>query len=775
VIGLLMACCVARVDAGQPPVTIEPPSNPAEAAPSPAAIDIDALLPVPTVWIGVDGNFFSPLDAPLRWSAYPVLDLVRSVDPSTPERFPEPSPFGPEGHAAYMDHGFAEQGDIVPGRWRFWWTHSPGVTDIETWEVDLRRGTASRTWQGPMAQAPDWVQATGPRSDREELPAEDAALAGLSHLPWWTVKQVLSRYAGDRATLPGWRAAVQELLTSPDPAIRAAALRWARYDLASEQRAASEQLPSWRPLVRSALDDPVPRVRAWAASLAVSSSDPELVVAAAPLRCDDHPLVRRTVVSGLAPFLSREQLAPHLLDPDAGVSLVAGRAWDDRPWPDPAVARALLARSSRLDFLFEDALTLPFPTETLRRWQAEGISLWTTRLPDRGASLAEHAQACTTLNARIARDRLQQERFPEAAEVEARCAGWPDIAPLIAEIEPCAPPEPPTYTVDLWSPALASGPVQLRLLDVAGQPVAEGRLPTAPSGSATLRLQPSGLPRTLELRQGGRVDRRLVPASFGVRVQALCEDATAVVPPDDLLPWVARGLREPSCKDALLSRVEALPDDALLPLIHAWPDLLPGERRRQVIAAGLDGGAPAAALAELARLPCDERLALVEARPQLDLGEAIGPLIGCANASVDAWLRVDDLRRAGRVPSALLTVAHSEDARVRTRIAQRLVAAVGTDDEPAAAALVRALDDRHPSASLANLLPLEPGATAYAAALLLPTPCLGSGAGTLTLVDELLILEPRPDPAVPQVLLLDPEQAQARMLVCGALVLWLAR
>lgn len=117
--------------------------------------------------------------------------------------------------------------------------------------------------------------------------------------------------------------------------------------------------------------------------------------------------------------------------------------------------------------------------------------------------------------------------------------GDPSWTAALAELGPC--PEGPHYQVELSSPALVEGPVEVRLVDETGESRATGTVAAHPDGRGTLVLAPTQPPVLAVLTANGQTEWHRVSAAWGQRIYAFCDGEEA---------------GSPVCEDRCVTRLE---------------------------------------------------------------------------------------------------------------------------------------------------------------------------------------------------------------------------
>jgi len=665
---------------------LDAPGAAAEEPPRPERAALMAISPYPRLRLGE----LSPEEAAL-------VALLRGAHPELPEEPPT---------SAYIGFGEAsswtprwriiERGTFREGVWKVWWAASP--EQWFGWDVDLSAGEVTLLFSGPERERPDWIAG----SDHADItPLEEPhQLQALAEDPRW--------YRRELAAIQ--QASPTALALDPHPRVREMAVL-----MMSDRGVDSPPITApQRDAIITGLFDRDDQVRASAHFTAGASGDPALAVAILPALCDPEPAVRRQAIGMLGGALSRAQLAPLLLDPDARTAHSAAEAWDDEGPAEPAdVAAAVQA----------------IPMCTPSAPPAYGITLWSP-------ALADGAVSVRLLDAEgVEVGRSEAPPSPTwVATARIPVTGTPDRAVLgDGERE---------ETIDGLPIAYGAAVAGLCERESA-PPNAAPPLPTFPSPGS-----PPPPPEVLGEWQPVRHWQQAIAAAQARQpgCPAAADVALDSLDYGQLRGWI-RGL------------VNNLSPDEQVALFT--PLVTHPTRGQEVFEVWADRG-------NRSRRRCDMWVEVMLAAALSDIPESVeNSLRRCAYQSASVlWPLADADSPLIRHYYSLLPETPAVTARLEAELTSEDLEARGRAFE----AVARQKTTRGRGA----MLPLSPGAAPYVAALEV-SGCAGDGDGGHRFIDDVLVLEPwtPPSKGVPRVVLLDAGQAAGlTRAVCGALTVW---
>lgn len=477
----------------------------------------------------------------------PELLAVRALVKAAAPRAALPMPW--EGSAIPEDPSsfeVFESGDLQPGRWWMSWTTPEGVH------------FAARVESG---RAKVWA---------EPFPANVVEHVGWDWTSGWRRRQQILVDAPSDADLVNGAG-------DPHPLVRLTALRGmterenAMFAGTSHRPAAGTPLPDgWRDAIVAGMVSPDPRIRSASVYAAAASGDGPTLATVAPLVCDADIGVRRNAIHAIGPWWPAGALVPWLVDPDV---LVARKA--------AAIHYALEHGVLPTDRVADPGgFGDPFDEEL--RWVATD---WTRPWS---------ATAATRLTA-------------HGSPVQP--ALWPPLREALPAGPPCQP-SGGLWTLDLWSPALASAPVAVTLTDADGAVVGSGIVPISLDWTGVLTMPVTSPPRQARFSSGATVDTVVVSPARQDAVAALCAAGgpeprfgPAEIAVDAARLWRERAwAHDPVCAALANAALPALPIQLVaglvrdadaptrLALVNAMRDR-PEDERRKVLEAALQGRA----------------------------------------------------------------------------------------------------------------------------------------------------------------------------------------
>ncbi|NOY25240.1 MAG: hypothetical protein GXP62_05150, partial [Oligoflexia bacterium] len=194
------------------------------------------------------------------------------------------------------------------------------------------------------------------------------------------------------------------------------------------------------------------------------------------------------------------------------------------------------------------ALADLLPQDALRPWQVHPY-------PDLG---------------RLASRALDEPRLPRPGSRED--AAWPLLRPAVAaawQQAGCTPAFAGRYDVAIWSPTLATHPVDIVLRDAAGAVVGHGRADADPSYTRALPLAVSAPPAFIDVSLGDTTFTESVPPAVGAALGLAC-DSTAPplqLGPDPAAVWLATR--------NIPGRARCI--DSVMPALQAWAATVPDD------------------------------------------------------------------------------------------------------------------------------------------------------------------------------------------------------
>jgi len=623
-----------------------------------------------------------------------LVALLRGAHPELPEELPA------RGYAGFDEASrwtprwrIIERGTFREGVWKVWWAVSP--EQWFGWDVDLNADEVTLLFSGPEHERPGWIAGS---DHSNSTPLEEAdQLQALAEDPRW--------YRRELAVLQ--QASPTALTLDPHPRVREVALLMLSYRGADPPPITGPQ----RDAIITGLFDRDDRVRTSAIYTAGASGDPALAVAILPTLCDPDPIVRRQAIGVLSRALSRAQLAPLLLDPDARTAHSAAEAWDDeRPTEHADVAAAV------------QAVPMCAPVED----RAYSLSVWSPALADGAVSV----------------------RLLDAAGVE------------VGRSE--APPSP-TWAATARIPVTGT-PDRVLLGDgeresiIDGLPIAYG---AAVAGLCERGASPPAPPPTFP-----------APGSPPLPLGALGEWQPVRHWQGEI---AAAQARQPGCPIAADVALDSLNYGQLRGWIRSLAQQLAPEEQVALFTALVTHPTRGQEVFEVwadrgksSRKRCEMWVEVMLAAELSDIPESVeNSLRRCAYQSASVlWPLADADSPLIRHYYSLLPETPAVTARLEAELTSEDLEARGRAFE--AAARQKTIRGR------GAMLPLSPGAAPYVAAIEV-SGCAGDGDGEHRFIDDVLALEPwtPPSKGVPRVVLLDAGQAEGlTRAVCGALTVW---
>lgn len=605
-----------------------------------------------------------------------------------------------------------ESGDLQPGRWWMSWTTPEGVSFAARVE-----GGRATVWAAPF-------------------PADVVEHVGWDPTSGWRRRQqIMVDAPSDADLVNGAR--------DPHPLVRLTALRGmadreeAMFAGTSRRPPAGTPLPDgWRDAMVAGMGSPDPRIRSASVYAAAASGDGPTLAAVAPLVCDADSAVRWNAIHAIGPWWPANALAPWLVDPDLLVARTAAAI-------HYALEHGVLPTDRVAD---PEGFSDPFDEEL--RWVATD---WTRPWS---------ATAATRLTA-------------HGSPVQP--ALWPPLREALPAGPPCQP-SGGLWTLDLWSPALASAPVAVTLTDADGAVVGSGIVPISLDWTGVLTMPVTSPPRQARFSSGANVETVTVSPARQDAVAALCTAGgpePRFAPPEIAVDaarlWLERAwVHDPVCAALANAALPALPiqlvaglvRDADVPtrlaLVDATRDR-PEDERRKVLEAALQGAAPDPALCAV--VAPELAVATTHAARELRACGEVDP------ASRDA---VIDAMIAGRMSqNGIVTLAQTLP---KGELVQRAAHAWLVDGSAAGLEIVRGAAGSSPSGMVTLSTPIH----GVAAVLVFEGRCdVGPPADVID--DAVIVVAADPDKPAGRlgVVRLDARQAaRVQTAVCDSRVVW---